>query len=85
MMRATLCGVSTRSISSLREREVARESRSSISRLWQEKSAALVEQLQDSDLSGFDLVILMLDAVVLTDGLVATVAWASTKMAKSAC
>lgn len=74
MMRATLCGVSTRSISSLREREVARESRSSISRLWQEKSAALVEQLQDSDLSGFDLVILMLDAVVLTDGLVATVA-----------
>jgi len=43
----------------------------SISRLWQEKSAALVEQLQDSDLSDFDLVILMLDAVVLTDGLVA--------------
>ena len=74
MMRATLCGVSTRSIPSLREREVAKESRSSISRLWQEKSAALVEQLQDCELSDFNLVILMLDAVVLTDGLVATVA-----------
>ena len=74
MMRATLCGVSTRSIPSLRESEVARESRSSISRLWQKKSAALVEQVQDSDLSDFDVVVLMLDAVVLSDGLVATVA-----------
>jgi len=33
--------------------EAARESRSSISRLWQEETAALVEQVQDSDLSGF--------------------------------
>ena len=74
MMRATLCGVSTRSIPSLRESEVARESRSSISRLWQKKSAALVEQVQDSDLSDFDVVVLMLDAVVLSDGLVATMA-----------
>lgn len=74
MMRATLSGVSTRSIPGLRESELAGESRSSISRLWQRKSAALVGELQDSDLSGFDLLILMLDAVVLTDGLVATVA-----------
>jgi transposase-like protein len=74
MMRATLCGVSTRSIPGLRESELARESRSSISRLWQRKSAALVGELQDCDLSDFDLLILMLDAVVLTDGLVATVA-----------
>jgi transposase-like protein len=74
MMHATLCGVSTRSIPSLRESEVARESRSSISRLWQEKSAALVGQVQDSDLSDFNVVVLMLDAVALSDGLVATVA-----------
>lgn len=74
MMRATLCGVSTRSIPALRESELAGESRSSISRLWQRKSAALVGELQDCDLSDFDLLILMLDAVVLTDGLVATVA-----------
>ena len=73
MMRATLCGVSTRSIASLRETEAAKESHSSISRLWQEKSAALVEELQDCDLSDFNIVIMMLDAVVLSDGLVATV------------
>jgi len=74
MIRATLCGVSTRRIASLRESEVARESHSSISRLWQAKSAALVGELQDCDLGDFDLLILMLDAVVLADGLVATVA-----------
>lgn len=55
---------------------MAKESHSSTSRLWQEKSAALVEELQDCDLSDFNMVILMLDAVVLTDGLVATVALA---------
>ena len=54
--------------------DAARESRSSISRLWQEKSAALVEQVEGSDLSDFNLVVLMLDAVILSDGLVATVA-----------
>jgi transposase-like protein len=74
MMRATLCGVSTRSIPRLRESEAAKESRSSISRLWQEKSVALVEQVQQSDISDFDVVALMLDAIVLSDGLVATVA-----------
>ena len=74
MMRAVLCGVSTRDIPSLRESEVALESRSSISRLWQRKSAELVKQQQESDLSCIDLVILMLDAVVLSGGMVATTA-----------
>jgi putative transposase len=74
MMRAVLCGVSTRDVPSLRESEVARESRSSISRLWQRKSAELVKQQQESDLSEIDLVILMLDAVVLSGGMVATTA-----------
>jgi putative transposase len=74
MMRAVLCSVSTRDVPSLRESEVARESRSSISRLWQRKSADLVKQQQESDLSGIDLVILMLDAVVLSGGMVATTA-----------
>jgi len=74
MMRAVLCSVSTRDVPSLRESEVARESRSSISRLWQRKSAELVKQQQESDLSGIDLVILMLDAVVLSGGMVATTA-----------
>jgi transposase-like protein len=74
MMRAVLCGVSTRDVPSLRESEVAHESRSSISRLWQRKSVELVKQQQESDLSGIDLVVLMLDAVVLSGGMVATTA-----------
>jgi len=74
MMRAILCGVSTRSVPSLRESEVGGESRSSLSRLWHRKSVELVEQMQQSDLSEMKLVVLMLDGVVLSDGLVATVA-----------
>ena len=74
MMRAILCGVSTRKVPALRASEVAGESRSSLSRLWQRKSIELVEQMQQSDLSEMELVILMLDGVVLSDGLVATVA-----------
>ena len=74
MMRAILCGVSTRKVPALRASEVAGESRSSLSRLWQRKSIELVAQLQHSDLSEMELVILMLDGVVLSDGLVATVA-----------
>lgn len=74
MKQAILCGVSTRKVAQLRSCEVAGESRSSLSRLWQKKAAELVEQMQQSDLSGFDLVVLMLDAVVLCKDLVATVA-----------
>ncbi len=74
MMRATLCGVSTRNAAALREREVRGESRSSLSRLWQRKAAELAEQMQTADLGGYDLLVLMVDAVVLADGLVATVA-----------
>lgn len=73
-MRAVLCGVSTRDMPSLRESELKGQSKSQVSRLWQRKSAELVEQMQQADLSGFDLVVLMLDAVVLSAGLVATVA-----------
>ena len=74
MMRAILCGVSTRKVPALRQSEVSGESRSSLSRLWQRKSIELVEQMQQSDLSDMELVVLMLDGVVLSDGLVATVA-----------
>jgi len=74
MMRAVLCGVSTRKVSQMRESEVRGESRSSLSRLWQRKAAELVDQLQESPLSEFDLVVLMVDAVVLCRDLVATVA-----------
>jgi transposase-like protein len=72
--RAILCGVSTRDMPRLRASEFAGQSKSEVSRLWKRKSAELVEQMQQSDLSDFDLVVLMLDAVVLSTGLVATVA-----------
>jgi transposase-like protein len=74
MMRAVLCGVSTRGCKRLRPDELAGESRSSISRLWQRKAAGLVERVQQSDLSGIDLVALILDGVVLGKQAVATVA-----------
>ena len=74
MMRAVLCGVSTRKIPALSAESLKGQSRSSISRLWQSKSAALVEQVQESNLSTFDLAVLMVDAVVLSSAQVATVA-----------
>lgn len=74
MMRAVLCGVSTRGCKRLRVETLIGESHSSISRLWQRKSAELVERVQESDLSGLDLLVLMLDAVVLSKNVVATVA-----------
>lgn len=76
MYRAILCGVSTRKVASLRESELRGESKSSLSRLWQKKAAALVEEFQQRDLAGIDMLVLMLDAVVLCRDLVATVALA---------
>ena len=76
MMRATLCGVSCRNVAKLRESEIRGESRSSLSRLWQRKAAALVDEVQQSDLSDIDLLALMIDGVVLCKNLVATVALA---------
>lgn len=72
--RAILCGVSTREMPRLRASEFDGQSKSEVSRLWKRKSAELVLQMQEADLSEFKLVVLMLDAVVLSAGLVATVA-----------
>lgn len=74
MYHAILCGVSTRNVGSYRMEELSGESRSSLSRLWSRKAADLIEQVQQSDLGDFDLVVLMIDAVVLCRDLVATVA-----------
>ena len=73
-MRATLCGVSTREMSNLSAKDARAMSKSAVSRLWQQKATELVEQMQQSDLSEFDLLVLMIDAVVLGKGVVATVA-----------
>lgn len=72
--RAILCGVSTRDVGRLDADQARAMSKSAVSRLWQKKAAGLVEQMQQSDLSDFDLLILMIDAVVLAKGIVATVA-----------
>jgi len=74
MMRAVLSGVSTRDMPLLRGEELAGESRSCISRLWKRKCTELVLQMQQSDLSKMDLLVMVLDAVVLGKGQVATVA-----------
>ena len=73
-MNAITCGVSTRDMPALRESELKGQSKSEISRLWKCKYADMVDHMQQSDLSDFDLVVLMLDAVVLSSGLVATIA-----------
>ena len=48
VMHAILCGVSTRKIPALRESELKGQSKSQISRLWQEKSAELVDRVQQA-------------------------------------
>src|SRR5690554_174499 len=58
-MRAVLCGVSTRDMACLSTEEMTGRSKSAVSRLWQQKAAALVEQLQQSELSELDLLVLM--------------------------
>lgn len=73
-MRALLCGVSTRDVGRLGEDEVKGLSKSAVSRLWQHKAAELVTRMQQADLSEFDVLVLMIDAVVLAKGVVATVA-----------
>ena len=73
-MRAILRGVSTREMGSLSADEVRGLSKSAVGRLWPQKAVALVDQMQQSELGGFDLLVLMIDAVVLAKGVVATVA-----------
>ena len=60
----------------LRESELKGETNSNLSRLWQKKATELVQEVQQRDLSHIDLLVLMLDAVELCSGLVATVALA---------
>ncbi len=74
VMRAVLGGVSTRQMEGVYPDDLASHSHSSVSRLWNERAGAFVQELQHSDLSGFDLLVLMVDGVVLGKDLVAVVA-----------
>ena len=74
IMRGVLCGVSTRDMAELAPGDLRGKSSSQVSRIWQEKAAELVRTMQESDLSHLDLLALMVDGIVLSGGLVATVA-----------
>ena len=73
MMRAILCGVSTRDQQRLHESELKGMSKSSVSRLWQRKAASLVSEMMGRDLSSEPVLCLMLDGVHLTDNLYAVI------------
>jgi len=74
MMRAILCGVSTRDQKRLHESELKGLSKSSVSRLWQRKAAGLVSELMGRDLSQEPVLALMLDGVHLADNLCVVIA-----------
>lgn len=74
LMRAILCGVSTRDQQYLHASELRGMSRSSVSRLWQRKAAELVHEMQGRDLRARPVLALMLDGVHLADGLCVLVA-----------
>ena len=74
LMRATLCGVSTRDQKRLHDSELKGMSKSSVSRLWQRKAADLVSELMGRELSGEPVLALMLDGVHLADNLYALIA-----------
>lgn len=72
-MRALLNGVSTRKVGKLRGQSQRGESSSNLSRLWQKKAQQFVDEFRLRDLSGQDIAVLMLDAVVLSREVVVTV------------
>jgi putative transposase len=73
IMRGLVAGVSTRDMTTVFPSS-RRTSKSEVSRLWTKKAAHFVEQLRGRDLSQAPYVVLMLDGVVLNDGLTAVVA-----------
>ena len=73
MMRAILCGVSTRNQQRLHKSELKGMSKSSVSRLWQRKAADLVARMIGRNLSSEPVLAVMLDGVHLADNLYALV------------
>lgn len=74
MMRAIMCGVSTRDQQRMHETELRGMSKSSVSRLWQRKAAELVSELMGRDLSAEPVLAMMLDGVHLADNLYTLIA-----------
>lgn len=74
MMRAILCGVSTRDQQRLHESELRNLSKSAVSRRWQSRSASLVSEMNGRDFSKKPVMALMLDGVHLSDRLCSIIA-----------
>ena len=69
LYRAILCGVSTRSANRLHEGELKGLSKSTVSRLWATKAKALIDEMQQRDLSDLGILVVMLDGIYLCEGL----------------
>ena len=69
LYRAILCGVSTRSANRLHEGELKGLFKSGVSRLWATKAKALIDEMQQRDLSDLGILVVMLDGIYLCEGL----------------
>ena len=75
-IRYVLCGISTRNFKKIDELEFKNMSKSQISRAWVAKTAELISEKNAQRLDNIDILVLMLDAVILSKDLVVTVALA---------
>lgn len=64
--RAILCGVSGRDQARLQAHELKGMTKSTISRLWAERAGELIRQINEADLSDFEMIALMLDGFSLS-------------------
>jgi len=64
--RAVLCGVSGRDQARLQAHELKGMTRSTISRLWAQRAGELIQQINEADLEGFQMLALMLDGFSLS-------------------
>jgi len=74
VIRGVLCGVSTRDQQALHPEQLDGKSHAAISRMWIKRAAELVGEINESDLSDFELLTLMMDGTVLAEGLHAIIA-----------
>ncbi|MDF3131284.1 transposase [Kiritimatiellaeota bacterium B1221] len=64
--RAILCGVSGRDQARLQAHELKGMTKSNISRLWAQRAGTLIREMNETDLSDFQMIALMLDGLSLS-------------------
>lgn len=74
VIRGVLCGVSTRDQKALHPSQLDGKSHASVSQLWIKRASHLVAEVNESDLSTFELLGLWMDGTVLAEGLHAIIA-----------